>query len=122
MYPRELCGAICVGLQEQIKADAAGQFLLMEVENEGVNSKDLMNASRELETKHQIVEEPQDASLEQAWDDVSGAESNPNQVKAARAEEIKYIHKTKLYEKVPITECHKKTGKGPITTPVDRHQ
>ena len=113
-YPQELCRAICIGIQKQIRADTSGQFLLMEVENEETNSKDLMNASRELEAKRRIVEEPLDASLEQAWDDVSGAELNPSQVKAARAEETEYIHKMKFYEKVPIAECHKKTGKDPI--------
>ena len=83
IYPQELWRAICIGIQKQIQADTSGQFLLMESGNEGVHSKDLMNASLELETKYQIVEEPQDASLEQVWDDLSGAELNPDKVKKA---------------------------------------
>ena len=45
IYPRELCQAICVGLQKQIQADEAGQFLLMEAETMGATSKDLMKVA-----------------------------------------------------------------------------
>ena len=34
---------------------------------------------------------------------------------SARKEEIEYVHKMKLYDKVPITECRQRTGKGPIS-------
>ena len=115
VYPRELCKAICIGLQKQMQADKHGQFLLMEAGCERATSKDFMNASRELAGKYQIVEENEDESLERAWDDVSGAELDARQVKRARQEEIDYVHKMKLYEKVPKSECYRKTGKAPIT-------
>lgn len=115
VYPKELCKAICLGIQKQIRADTAGQFLLLESGNQNVSSKELMNVSRELETKYQTVEEPQSTSLEQAWDDVSGAELDPEKVKKARAEEIEYTHKMQLYEEVPVRDCYNKTGRGPIT-------
>ena len=50
-----------------------------------------------------------------AWDDITGSELDAEKVAAARAEEIDYIHKMKLYEKVTIDGCYKKTGKGPIS-------
>ena len=31
-------------------------------------------------------------------------------------EEVKFIRDMKLYDKVPVSECWEKTGKGPITT------
>ena len=105
-----------MGLQKQIKADEAGRFLLLESSNEEVSSRDLMNTARGLAKKYQTVEEPIDESMEVAWDDVSGATLDPKQVKRARAEEVEYIHKMHLYDKVPIEECRKKTGKNPIST------
>ncbi len=35
-------------------------------------------------------------------------------VRQAHADEIEYVRTMKLYTKVPISECHQKTGKGPI--------
>ena len=45
VYPRELCEAICKGLEEQIKADEAGQFLPMESANEGTTSRELLHTA-----------------------------------------------------------------------------
>ena len=38
-----------------------------------------------------------------------------SQVKRARQDEIEYVHKMKLYDKVPIADCYAKTGKALIT-------
>ena len=92
VYPRELCRAICVGLQKHIEADAEGQFLLMEMNNDSISSKEFMNVAQELKRKYKTVEEPENEELERAWDDVSGAELDPKQVKKARAEEVEYVH------------------------------
>ena len=61
------------------------------------------------------MDEDDHAALETAWDDISGAELNPEEVKKARAEEIDYVRKMSLYTKVLIEECYKKTGRAPIT-------
>ena len=45
LYPREFCKAICIGVQNQVKADKAGQFLFMKSGNKGTRSKGFMNAS-----------------------------------------------------------------------------
>lgn len=115
IYPRELCRAICRGLQNQIKMDHTGQFLLMEMNNNGATSRELMNVAKELASKYRIVEEPISDEVEMVWDDVSGAEFDPTQVKRARAEEVEYVRKMGLYNKVPIRQCYEKTGKGPIS-------
>ena len=115
VHSRELCQAICVGLQKQIRADEAGQFLLTEAEAMGVTSDDLMKVARELKTRYETVEEPEDKRFDVAWGDVSGAELDPGKVKTARAEEVEYVRKMRLYDKVLISQCYQKTGKAPIS-------
>ena len=56
-----------------------------------------------------------DAQLEEAWDDVSGAQLDPKEVRRARMEEIEYIHKIYFYTKVFISQCHQRTNKGSIS-------
>ena len=40
----------------------------------------------------------------------------PAEVYKVRMEEVKFIRDMKLYDKVPIEECWKNTGKAPIST------
>ena len=61
--------------------------------------------------QYQTVEEDDAGEMDVAWDDVSGASLDPKAVKAARAEEIDYVRRMKLYTKVLISECTNKTGK-----------
>ena len=61
------------------------------------------------------MEEPINDMVEQAWDDVSGAELDQKLVRQARIEEVEYIHKMKLYEKVNKKDCYMKIGKAFIT-------
>lgn len=49
VYPRELCRAICLGLQNQIKVDEKGQFLFMELGGTEATSKDLMSLAEKSE-------------------------------------------------------------------------
>ena len=49
-----------------------------------------------------------------AWDDVSGAALDPQTVKRARQEELEYVHKMSVYQKVPISECVMRTGRQPL--------
>ena len=66
-------------------------------------------------TNYKTVEEDNEQELDEAWDDVSGAQLDPKVVKGARKEELEYIHKMNFYSKVPIQECYNKTSKGPIS-------
>lgn len=43
--------------------------------------------------------------MEQAWDDATGVEFNPDMVQVAREEDADYIKKAKSYNKIPISEC-----------------
>ena len=116
VFPDGLCRAICKGLQEQMQMDANGQFLLMNISIAANEiSQDLKRSAEKLKKKYRTVEEEDDEQLEIAWDDVSGAEINANMVKDARREEMDYVRKMHLYDKVPITECKRVTGRMPIT-------
>ena len=52
--------------------------------------------------------------LMEAWDDINGKRFDPLKVEGARAEEIGYYYKMKMYGKVPIAECIARTGRQPI--------
>ena len=83
--------------------------------HESTNSVESLNAANELHHKYKTAEEDDNELLEEAWDDATGARSNPEGVKRARNEEVEYVHKADLHTKVPITERDKKTGKAPIS-------
>ena len=86
--------------QSDWNADQNGQLLLMSMDNKEENCKSIMKMARQIEEKCKTVEEEDELEVEEAWDDVSGRALDPKQVKKARQEEIDYIHKMKLYEKV----------------------
>ena len=103
VYPDGLCKAICQGFKAQIQMDQKGQFLLMNVSVEvGESSQDLLKSAEKIKRKYRIVEEENDDQIETAWDDVSGAEFDPQMVKNARKEEIEYVRKMHFYDKVHI--------------------
>ena len=48
------------------------------------------------------------------WDEMSGKQLNSEEAIAARFDEIKQFHSHDVYEKVPIEDCWKSTGKAPV--------
>ena len=115
-YPDGLCRAICQGLRAQMQMDAKGKFLLMNVNiEEGESSQELQKSAEKLKHKYRIVEEDNEEQIEAAWDDVSGAELNPRMVEEARKEEIEYVRKMRLCDKVHIAERKRVTGNMPTT-------
>ena len=78
------------------------------------SGKSLMEVAKKLNEKYQTVEEEDEWQDEQAWDDASGEELKRSEVKRARKEEIEYVHETKLYNKVPISEAYQQTDKSPL--------
>ena len=68
-----------------------------------------------------LAEEIDHPELEAAYDDVSGALLDPEQVYKARLEEVEYIRGMKLYDEVPNDECWQVTGKAPRIHEVDRY-
>ena len=49
------------------------------------------------------------------YDSNTGAELDPEQVVKARTDELGWIHRQKVYTKVPLEECYQNTGHPPIT-------
>ena len=116
IYPPGLCRAVCKGLIEQIEMDRTGQFLLVGVGmSQDSNTNDMKKEADRFKEKCRTVEEDHEVEMEEAWDDVSGEKLDPAEVKKARKEEVDYVRKMKLYNKVPIAECYAKTGKASIT-------
>ena len=58
----------------------------------------------------------QDDHEEYFIDDVYGKILNPDNVRKARLEELRYFKKMGVYEKCDIKECWANTGKNPIKT------
>ena len=58
---------------------------------------------------------PEDVQVEGFWDDVNGGWLPEKLVKAARHEELEWIHRREVYREVDEQECFKVTGKPPIS-------
>lgn len=84
-------------------------------DDEKKSSKDLMNEARRIEKKYRTVEEEDAFENEVAWGDVSGAALDPKEVRRARNEEIDYIKKMSLYEKVLVGQCYTTIGNAPVS-------
>ena len=69
------------GTTESNPGRQKGQFLLLEIDTNDATSKDHMKVAEELNTKYEIVEEPDHEELGMAWDDVSGAELDPGKIR-----------------------------------------
>ena len=99
-----------------MEADRKGHFLLAELEGSNCeNGGELKRAAERVEKKYKIVEEDNDAEMQVAWDDVSGASSDAKAVRAARVEEVNCVRKMGFYTKVPISECFNRTGQKPTS-------
>ena len=71
----------------------------------------------EFEAGGSTVEErdPWEEYIEAYWDEVTGEEFDTNLVEKARAEEVEYMHKLKVYEGCPLEEA---TAAGCVPIPV----
>ena len=50
------------------------------------------------------------------WDDAKGGKLEPERVKEARKEELRFVHKRNVYEVVPWERALERTGRPPIKT------
>ena len=64
----------------------------------------------------QIVQELNSICEGKYWDDAKGGWLDPVLVRKAREEEMQYVKKHAVYEKVPMSQCWKEMGKNPIKT------
>ena len=91
------------------------RYLLMNVEyDETLASREPMNTAQQMHNKYITIEEDKDGEMEVAWDDVSGVVFHPQQVREARAGEIRFVKKIELFEKMHIPQWRETTGKAPI--------
>ena len=100
MYPERLCKETIRGLKDQMKVDGR-------MTDEGLGT---VCAVEEWKRDEEDYEE----DIGMFWDDMSGKELNPSLVRKAREDEMEEFRKHKVYVKVPIEECIRKTGKKPI--------
>ena len=105
-YTAELCRTICQGIIAQKAADASA---MTEVGSVSLSSDDFKLSEEMFD--NECCEE-----LDEAWDDVTGKELDPELVRKARAKEIAYFRAMGVYRKVPISEAYKWTSKAPIGT------
>ena len=78
-------------------------------------SRDPLKTAKEIANKYKTIEEDDGAEMEIAWDDVSGVALDPQEMRRARREEIKFVRDMDLYVKVLKEECYTRTGKAPIS-------
>ena len=90
-YPDELVIAVLEGLKRQMRAD--NTLSSVEAYSSGPDPTEPLFP---LESYKQL-----DYELEKYYDDISGEELPPDLVKKARLEEIDWIHRIQLYDKVP---------------------
>lgn len=101
-YPVELCRAMCRGLINEKKRMKKGCTVLLQLNELG--PKPIL--------KGPDVEEGHDQEeILKAWDDVSGAELDPKEVMKARAIEIGFVRKKKVWIKIRRDMAIKKKWK-----------
>ena len=52
----------------------------------------------------------------EAWDDVKNRPLDPEKVRDARKEEMKFVEKYHVYEYAYVSDCYQRTGAAPIDT------
>lgn len=99
IYPNKLVDAICTGVEEQNRADKCDANIIARIEYiKGSNVlAEIENARANAAKCHEEVD-----FSEYAIDDVSGDPLDPNEVRKARMDKVKYIRNSNLYTKVPI--------------------
>ena len=85
-----------------MERDKQGQLWLAQLDG---TQKEAEYVAQQLEDEYIFAEDDDNSMVEQAWDDVTGAELNPAMVKQTRKDEIGYVRKMGLYKTVPLAEC-----------------
>lgn len=96
--------------------DASGQKRKRdgdEDEDMGIKHVPVMEVQMDVVNQEEMDEKFMD---EWATDDVTGKVLNREAVDKARREEIQFMKRIGVYKEVPIKECVKETGKGPMST------
>lgn len=91
-YPKELCRAICRGLIRQMKYRDQGVMKLVDVESHTKISE-------------KCQDEVEEETWQSAWDDVTGQELDPKEVRKARAKEMAYVSEKQVWKVIPREEA-----------------
>ena len=83
-----------------------------EASDEGDQDKHRDDARRQVAIVEMCTNDEQG---EIAWDDVADIGLDLGEVKRARAEEVDFLRKEGVYEKIPVEECWRATGHGPTS-------
>ena len=124
-HSRKLCEAVRAGVTRRLKKDAEDIRSIEEkiVKNREISKTDEARWSRyrELQIKEDgECDREMIAAIDEEWkeswypDHVNGGYLDPVKLKAARREEMEYVYKFQVYDKVSRAECVEKTGKNPI--------
>ena len=104
VYPRQLCAAVCRGAKEQLRRRRRP----LTKDQQEINA--LLEKDRLEEYFSRHVLDPVDMNTmmhegEACWDDSKGGWLDPSKVGIARTEEMEFVNRMKVYDKVPRSEC-----------------
>ena len=70
-----------------------------------------------LEVEQEMIQEEEGAECDHSWmvDDVSGGWLSADEVEAARAEEVGFMQRRKIWSVRSVEECWSRTGKAPVS-------
>ena len=88
-YPKGLCQAICRGLVKQIELDNKSMRMLL-----NLMATDIVHGDMPQEEDEHVE------ATDTAWDDVSGKELDPQEVRRARLKEMEYVKNKQVWDKI----------------------
>jgi hypothetical protein len=109
VYPPDLCRAIVEGAAEQLRRDDRA-YCIAAVASE-VHCDEAQGRTRDEDDE---VAAWAAGPAGETFDEITGAVLPPKLVQQARAEEIKFMLDWKVWQRAPITDCWRETGRAPI--------
>ena len=121
VYPPKLVKAMLVAMRQQLEDD--GEF---GTHLNSVDAGPVPDAAPVIDEEEEVYNQLPAADTEEVDEPIidsnTGAVLDTEKVKAARAEELSWVHMQRIYTKVPLSECEKE-GKTPITMKwIDRNK
>ena len=111
---------ICEGFRQQIGDADHASSTMHTASGTQVNLLDLTPQILKKRSRRseggQIVQELNSIREGKYWDDAKGGWLDPVMVRKAREEEMQYVKKHAVYEKVPMSSVGKRRGRTPIKT------
>lgn len=126
VYPKQLCDAVGRGAARQLKRDI--EYLAKENTRKKQKDAETLRRRRyvggsqrggDKEAAHVnalMHEELLSLWGDQHWDDARGGWLDPALAVKGREEEMKFVHRHRVYSRVPRSVCYQETGKPPIKT------